>query len=221
MKIVIKDIFKNFFSANKELKVLKGVNYSFKQKDSHAITGASGSGKSTLMHLIGALDKPNSGSIFFDDKDIFTYSQKEKEKFLNNHLGFVFQFHYLIKELSILQNIILPGLIGGQSLKKAIQRAEMLLNKVGLIDKKNSYPSELSGGQLQRVSILRAIFNKPDFLIADEPTGDLDASNAQNIVNLLLDCKDEWNMGLIISTHDKAVYERMDKVVNLKNGILE
>lgn len=221
MKLIIKDLYKSFFQGDKKINVLNGVNYTFEKGHSYAITGASGSGKSTLMHLLGGLDEYDSGSVSFDKRDVFNFSQKEKEFFLNKHLGFIFQFHYLIKELSVLQNIILPGLIGGKSKKDSIQKAEKLLKKVGLEDRVDSYPTELSGGQLQRVSILRAIFNEPDFLLADEPTGDLDAINAQIITDLLIDCQREWRMGLIICSHDKAVYERMNKVITLKNGILE
>ncbi|MBD3272773.1 ATP-binding cassette domain-containing protein [Candidatus Dependentiae bacterium] len=220
-KLICKELFKSFLQGNKKLKVLNGINYEFEKGKSYAIIGASGSGKSTLMHLLGGLDNPDSGSVFFDKNNIFGFSQKEKEKFLNVHLGFVFQFHYLIKELTVLQNIILPGLIAGEEKKDCIQKAEKLLKKVGLESKKDSYPTELSGGQLQRVSILRAIFNKPSFLLADEPTGDLDANNAQMITDLLLSCQEEWDMGLIICSHDKAVYEQMDKIITLKNGILE
>ena len=219
IKLISKDLFKSFLQGNKELKVLNGINYEFEKGRSYAITGASGSGKSTLMHLLGGLDDPDSGSVAFDGHDIFKFVQKEKELFLNSHLGFVFQFHYLIKELSVLQNIILPGLISGKSRRDCIKIAGELLNSVDLEDKIDSYPTELSGGQLQRVSILRAIFNKPSFLLADEPTGDLDANNAKIITDLLLNCQKEWGMGLIICSHDKAVYEKMDEVIILKNGI--
>ncbi len=221
IKLISKDLFKSFFQGDKELKVLNGINYEFEKGRSYAIIGASGSGKSTLMHLLGGLDNPDSGSVYFGKHDIFEFEQKEKESFLNNNLGFVFQFHYLIKELSVLQNIILPGLISGKSKSYCTKKAKTLLKKLDLEDKINSYPTELSGGQLQRVSILRAIFNKPSFLLADEPTGDLDANNARIITDLLLSCQKEWGMGLIICSHDKAVYERMGKIVTLKNGALQ
>ena len=221
IKLISKDLFKSFFQGDKKLNVLNGINYEFEKGQSYAIIGASGSGKSTLMHLLGGLDNPDSGSVYFDKHNIFKFEQKEKEAFLNNNLGFVFQFHYLIKELSVLQNIILPGLISGKSKKDCVQKAVSLLKKLDLDDKIDSYPTELSGGQLQRVSILRAIFNKPSFLLADEPTGDLDANNARIITDLLLSCQKEWGMGLIICSHDKAVYERMGKIVTLKNGVLQ
>ncbi len=221
LNLQVKDIFKSFWSGEKELNVLNGINFEFQTGNTYAITGASGSGKSTLIHILGGLDFPTKGQIFWGQKNIFDLNQKQKELFLNSNFGFVFQFHYLIKELSVIENIILPGLIAGKTKKESVQKAEFLLNKVGLEDKFDSYPTQLSGGQLQRVSILRAIFNEPKFLLADEPTGDLDAKNAQIITDLLLLCRKEFGMGLIICSHDKAVYERMDKILTLKDGILQ
>ncbi len=219
--LVAKSLFKSFWDGDKELKVVKGVAFEFKRGSSYAITGASGSGKSTLIHLLGGLDEPTSGAVLFDDKDIFKLKQKQKEELLSLNLGFVFQFHYLIKELSVLENIILPGLISGKRKEESIQKAKMLLNKVGLIEKGNNYPTQLSGGEQQRVSILRAIFNEPSFLLADEPTGDLDEQNASVITDLLLNCVKDWNMGLIMCSHDGAVYKRMDNVLKLEGGILK
>ena len=219
-KLIVKNLYKSFEQAGKELNVIKGVNFDFERGKTYSIIGASGSGKSTLLHLLGGLDVPCDGVVLCNDHNIFTMNQKTKEKFLNKHLGFVFQFHYLIKELSVIENIILPGLIASKSKKECIQKAEKLLKELGLEDKMYSYPTQLSGGQLQRIAILRAIFNEPDFLLADEPTGDLDAQNAQLIIDLLLNCQKKWGMGLIICSHDKSVYERMEKVLTLYNGIL-
>jgi len=219
-KLIVKDIHKSFVQGEKELKVLRGVNAEFEKGKTYAIVGVSGSGKSTLMHLLGGLDTPTSGTVFCDDQDLFKFKQARKDKFLNQELGFVFQFHYLIKELSVLENIILMGLINGKSRKECEKRGQELLRKTGLIDKINSYPTQLSGGQLQRVAILRAIFNKPSFLLADEPTGDLDAANASVIIDLLLNAQKEWGMGVIICSHDKAVYGRMKMILILHDGVL-
>lgn len=219
--LIVKKLVKSFWDGDKELKVIKNIDFEFKKGVSYAITGASGSGKSTLIHLLGGLDVPTKGEVFFDNKNIFKLKQKEKEKTLSTCLGFVFQFHYLIKELTVLENIILPGLILEKSKKESIQKAEILLNKVGLTEKRDSYPTQLSGGEQQRVSILRAIFNEPSFLLADEPTGDLDAQNAQIITDLLLTCQQEWGMGLILSSHDSLVYEKMENILKLENGILK
>lgn len=220
-KLESRKIYKNFFQGDKTLEVLKGIDVTFDQNKSYAIIGVSGSGKSTLLHILGGLDNPSSGEILFNEKNIFKFYSSEKENFLNRHLGFIFQFHYLIKELSILENIMLMGLIKGDDKNECKKRAEILLNHVGLEDKAKSYPTQLSGGQLQRVSVLRAIFNKPDFLLADEPTGDLDSDNASLIVNLLLQCKKEWGMGIIICSHDIAVYDKMENIFRLHNGVLE
>lgn len=219
--LIAKDIYKSFKQGDKDLQVLKGVNFEFKQGITYALTGVSGSGKSTLLHVLGGLDKPDNGEILFNNHNIYKIRQNKKEDLLNQELGFIFQFHYLIKELTVLENIILMGLIKGDSKKDCQKRALELIEYVGLQDKIHSYPTELSGGQQQRVSILRAIFNKPSFLLADEPTGDLDSQNALLIVDLLEQCRKLWGMGLIICTHDSSVFCKMDVVLKLHAGILE
>ncbi|MCK4517148.1 ABC transporter ATP-binding protein [Candidatus Babeliales bacterium] len=215
-----KNISKQYLQAKAPLPVLKNISVSFEQGKTYAITGVSGSGKSTLLHIMGGLDAPNSGDVFFDEQNFYKLRARAKEKLLNSSVGFVFQFHYLINELTVLENIYLVGLIRGEKKPIAIERAKKLLDHVGLLDKAEQHPFQLSGGEQQRVSILRAIFNKPKFLLADEPTGNLDADNAQLIVDFLLECQKEWNMGLIICSHDKAVYERMETVLELKGGSL-
>ena len=218
LKLVSRGLSKSFATGEKILHVLKLVDIEFEAGKSYAITGASGSGKSTFLHLLAGLDVPSEGEVFFGEKNIFNFKQREKDLFLNRSLGFVFQFHYLIKELSVLQNIIIPGLIKGDSESFCKERALELLDSIGLIDKAEEYPSNLSGGEQQRIAILRAIFNKPKFLLADEPTGNLDAEMAQTIVNMLLSFKKEWGMGLILCSHDSQVYGKMDVVLNLHAG---
>jgi lipoprotein-releasing system ATP-binding protein len=219
-KLVAKDLVKDFVQGGKSLEVLKGVNAELVKGQTCSIVGVSGSGKSTLMHLLGGLDVPTSGTVLFNDHDLYKMRASKKDAFLNKELGFVFQFHYLIKELSVIENVILPGLIKGDSKKECEKKAEQLLEKTGLQEKIHNYPTQLSGGELQRISILRAIFNKPSFLLADEPTGDLDAQNAEMVVDLLLQAQKEWNMGVVICSHDKAVYSKMEKIFRLHNGIL-
>ncbi|MFA5074928.1 MAG: ABC transporter ATP-binding protein [Candidatus Babeliales bacterium] len=219
-KLIVQDIHKSFIQGDKRLNVLTGISFEFEQNKSYAIIGVSGSGKSTLMHILGGLDKPDQGMILFNDKNLFKFKESEKEKFLNTHMGFVFQFHYLIKELSVIENIILPGLIKEEYKKDCLKKAEDLLQNVDLKDKMHAYPATLSGGQQQRVSILRAIFNKPSFLLADEPTGNLDEHNARGVINLLLKYKQEFNMGIIICSHDPEVYNKMDVVLRLHEGKL-
>ena len=219
-RLVAKTICKDFGSDGKINHVLKGVSVEFCKGMSYAVKGVSGSGKSTLMHILGGLDSPSSGVVTFNEKDIYKLKQSEKEKFLNHTMGFVFQFHYLIKELTVLENIMLVGLVKGESNKKCRVRAFDLLQSMGLTGKEDSYPGELSGGEQQRVSIARAIFNKPSFLLADEPTGNLDSDNAKNVVDLILRAKEEWGMGVIICSHDPDVYNRMEFVYTLHDGLL-
>jgi ABC-type lipoprotein export system ATPase subunit len=215
-KLYAENIKKTFIQAEKPLEVLKGISINFEQGKTYAITGASGSGKSTLLHILGGLDTPTTGKVSFNDQEIS--GQQTNRKFLNTSIGFVFQFHYLVNELTCAENIMLMGMINNQPKKKVLDRAKKLLKQVGLKDKAHSYPFELSGGEQQRIAILRAIFNKPDFLLADEPTGNLDAKNAESIIKLLLDCKDEWKMGIILCSHDEKVYKKMENIFELGNG---
>ncbi|MFC1894336.1 ABC transporter ATP-binding protein [Candidatus Dependentiae bacterium] len=218
--LIVEGLGRNFWQGDKSLNVLKNINAEFIQGKSYAIVGVSGSGKSTLMHLLGGLDVPTCGKVLFNEQNIFKLKQAQKNNFLNKKLGFIFQFHYLVKELTVLENIILMGLINDEDKQKSEERAIKLLQKVGLEDKINQFPTQLSGGEQQRVSVLRAIFNKPAFLLADEPTGDLDAVNAQGIVNLLLDYQRGWNTGLILCSHDVQVYNKMEHIFRLQDGVL-
>lgn len=199
------NVHKSFTQAGKRLDVIQGISAIFTQGSSYSIIGASGSGKSTLLHILGGLDSPTSGTVYLDKQ---------------LHIGFVFQFHYLINELTVLENIMLVGMIKEEPKATSVKKAEELLERVGLSSKATSYPVELSGGEQQRVSILRAIFNKPQFLLADEPTGNLDAHMALEIVDLLNSYKKEYNMGIILCSHDKHVYEKMENVFELVDGKL-
>jgi ABC-type lipoprotein export system ATPase subunit len=182
------------------------------------VTGVSGSGKSTFMHMLGGLDEPSTGEVFIDNKSLS--AMKKKQLFFNQTVGFVFQFHYLIKELTVLENIMLVGLIKGEKRSIVLDRTYELLDQVGLRARADYYPTQLSGGEQQRVSILRALFNKPAFLIADEPTGNLDEENANNVVEMMLDACKTWNMGLILCSHDRSIYARMNRVLYLHHGLL-
>ena len=219
-RLISSNIYKDFGHDDKITHVLKGVSVEFCKGMAYAVKGVSGSGKSTFMHILGGLDAPSDGKVTFNGKDIYKLKQSEKEKFLNQTMGFVFQFHYLIKELTVLENIMLVGLVKGECNKKCRTRAFELLQSMGLTGKENSYPGQLSGGEQQRVSIARAIFNKPSFLLADEPTGNLDSDNAKNVVDLILRAKEEWGMGVIICSHDPDVYNRMEIVYTLHDGLL-
>jgi len=199
--------------------VLKGISYSFSSEQSYAITGVSGTGKSTLMHLLAGIDLPTSGYVFYDRQSLQEMTSEKKDLFLNKKLGLVFQDPHLIKELTVAENVMLKGLILQQSYKDAKKEALALLELVGLADKAEHHPLSLSGGQQQRISILRALFNKPQFLLADEPTGNLDRESAKVIIDLLLTGK-EWGMGLVVSSHDPYVAQRMEKKLVLKQGKL-
>lgn len=200
--------------------ILNSVNYTFLQGTSYAITGSSGSGKSTLLHILSLLEKPTHGSVLHNAIDCSLFSQQEKSLFLQTTVGIVFQNPHLLQDLTIIENILLPGLLSGLSWNESFYRAEELLLHVGLQDKQNNFPSELSGGQQQRVALARALFNNPSFILADEPTGNLDTQTGSAIIALLVAYKNKHNAGLIISTHDQALVQRMEHVCTIEKGIL-
>jgi|ERR1700733_4245081 len=219
--LVCKNISKSYGQGADSLPVLRDITVSFASGCSYAITGASGSGKSTFLHLIAGLDTPCSGSVLFNNNNIYALSSQQKNIFLNTTIGLVFQSPYLIKELSVLENVMLKGLIAGKSFADCKQEAKDLLCTVKLEDKIFAMPGQLSGGQQQRVALARALMNKPVFLLADEPTGNLDENTAKEILEFLLQIQKEWGLGLIISTHSAAITERMEIIYGINNGRLE
>ncbi len=216
----VADIYKDFCQGGKVQVVLRGISMTIAQNHSYAITGVSGSGKSTLLHLLGGLDVPSQGSVLFNGKKWTSFKQGEKNAILNKSIGFVFQFHYLIKELSVIENIMLPGLIAGYNRRACRQRAQQLLDIMSIKDKESLYPITLSGGEQQRVAVARALFNKPTFLLADEPTGNLDADNAQSVMDLFLKAKAEWGMSIVLCSHDPAMYQQMETIYHLQDGVI-
>lgn len=206
---------KQFIQNGTHSNILENINVSFEQNKSYAISGASGSGKSTFLHLLSGVDTPTNGTVYFNQRDINQFNQKEKEEFLNKSIGLVFQEPYLIKELTILENIMIKGWQHDNS-----NKAMLLLQKLGLQDKANCLPSMLSVGQQQRVAILRAIFNEPKFLLADEPTANLDQKSSADIINLLKQIKDELHIGIVVVTHDKYFGESCENKLSLNNGNL-
>ncbi len=202
------------------LVALSSIDAKFEQGFRYGIMGVSGSGKSTLLYILAGLDKPTAGTIFYNDRDLGLMAATEQQDFLNNQIGIVLQYPYLINELSVLENVILKGLACGVSYKKAAEQGEELLASMGIADKIKSAPTALSGGQQQRVALARALFNRPKFLFADEPTAHLDVHTKHEILELIDNyCKNK-NMGLVLTTHDKEVTRHMDTVLYLSNGQL-
>ena len=201
--------------------VLKELNFDVEKGDRVAIVGPSGSGKTTMLNLIGTLDLPEQGKILFDGKDITGYSKTELAEFRNQHLGFIFQMHHLLPQLTLMENVLLPFLPQGKNIKENQKEwAEYLIEKVGIWEQRNQKPSQLSGGECQRTAVVRALVNKPELLLADEPTGALDEENANALTDLLIKLSEEEGVTLITVTHASAIADRMAKKYHLKNGIL-
>jgi lipoprotein-releasing system ATP-binding protein len=217
---ILNHVHKSYIQGTTHIAVLKGVTATFTQGKSYAITGISGSGKSTLIHLLAGLDLPDSGKILFNNQDINTLSEARKSLFLNKSIGLVFQSPYLIKELTVLENVMTKGLIAGLSHRECAQEATLLLKQVELSSHIHAYPGQLSGGQQQRVALARALMNKPVFLLADEPTGNLDINTGKTIITLINNAQAAWGMGIIISSHDAYVVQEMETILELKNGQL-
>lgn len=202
------------------LTVLKDVMVTFEKGKSYAIKGASGTGKSTLLHILAGLDCPTKGIIWYNKKAITDFNDQEKRDYLSKEIGLVFQFPYLIQELTVLENVILKGLIKNDSLPELKKKGLELLEAVGIPEKTYDIPAKLSGGQQQRVALARALFNKPAFLLGDEITGNLDPQTGNKIITLIDQAKKNWGMGIVLTTHDNFVAERMDYVYELVDGVL-
>lgn len=217
------EIFKNFKSesGSGELKILQGVNLRVKQAEIVAIVGSSGSGKSTLLHILGGLDKPTSGDVFWQGTSIYQHKPDKLAELRNEHVGFVFQFHHLLPEFTALENVMMPALIKDVKFSNAEKRATELLERFGMGERLNHRPSQLSGGEQQRVSMARALTNNPSIILADEPTGNLDENNTDTILNLLIQLRDDENVSIVLITHEKEIAARCDTIYSLQNGILE
>lgn len=214
--IEIKDISKAFEQNNSALRVLHEFSLSVKKGESLALVGASGSGKSTLLHIICGLEKPDSGTVIINNQNITNLTSDQKSVFRNKEIGFVYQFHHLLPELSTLENIALPALLSGKNREQAYLKSRELLDQIGLKTKENNSPNELSGGERQRVAIARSMSNNPSCLIMDEPTGNLDSKNVKNFMDMLTDITSENGTTLIIATHDQNVSSRLDRLLSLE-----
>ena len=214
------DLCKSYPGEAETIEVLKNVNFSVDVAEHVALLGSSGSGKSTLLHMLGALDKPTSGQVFFNGHSIFDFSEKKQAAFRNASLGFVYQFHHLLPEFNALENVAMPLMIGGQSKDNAQAKAEELLTLVGLGHRFTHKPMALSGGERQRVAIARALVSEPQLVLADEPTGNLDHRAGEAILELINQLKEQLSTSFIIVTHDNGLANRLDRVMHLSEGHL-
>lgn len=213
-----KNITKNYRVSLKKLPVLNGVDFELHAGEIVYILGRSGSGKSTLLHILGGLDKPSDGDVFFQGKKIYRMSQRRLCEFRNHHVGFVFQFYHLLPELNVRENIMLPGLIARRKRRVLRAKAESLLETIGLKDRQNHLPRQLSGGEMQRVALARALVNEPDIVFCDEPTGNLDEENAALIYTLINDLNKKNKQTFCIVTHEESVVINKENVYRLKGG---
>ena len=204
-----------------DLQVLKGVSLNIKKGEVISIVGPSGAGKTTLLQLIGTLDKPSSGTICFNGEELGKMNESRLATFRNRHIGFVFQFHQLLPEFTALENIIIPALIAGRKRKEAENEAMELLRIMGLEKRAQHKPSEMSGGENQRVAVARALINRPDVILADEPSGSLDSHNKEELHRLFFDLRDKLGQTFIIVTHDETLAAYTDRTIRMVDGMIE
>lgn len=212
--IEVRNITKSFGS----LQVLKGIDLSIGDGEVVSIVGPSGAGKTTLLQIMGTLDTPDAGSVIIDGVDVTTLKDKELAKYRNKHLGFVFQFHQLLPEFTALENVMIPAMIAGKSSKQMRERAKELLEFLGLAERADHKPSELSGGEKQRVAVARALMNNPQIIFADEPSGSLDSKNKAELHQLFFDLRDKYGQTFVIVTHDEGLSQITDRTIHLKDG---
>jgi lipoprotein-releasing system ATP-binding protein len=219
-KMVLKayDIHKSYYIGKSELPVLKGINLEAHEGEIIAVVGPSGVGKSTLLHVIGALDRPTKGKVEIDETDIFNFSDDNLAKFRNKNIGFVFQFHHLLPEFTALENVMIPGFIADEDKSLVKEKAEKILEEVGLKERMEHKPSELSGGEQQRVAVARALLNEPRLILADEPSGNLDRQNSEALHNLMWELSRKRNQTFIIVTHNEKLAGDANKIIELFDG---
>lgn len=216
--IRVEGLSKTFWKGGKELRVLRDLDVELAGGERVAVVGQSGSGKSTFLHVLGTLDRPTSGQIWFGDRRVFSRSGAELDALRNREIGFVFQFHHLLPDQDALHNVMLPALIGGASMSAARDRASTLLTRVGLGERLRHKPGELSGGEQQRVAIARALVRRPSLVLADEPTGNLDPDTASDIFDMLMDINDEEGTTLVVVTHSNALAAQFPRCLRLESG---
>lgn len=224
MSIILsaENITKSYQSSKKnKLEVLKSISFEVEANKISVIVGASGAGKSTLLHLLGGLDRPDSGKVFYEQKNIFDFNNDKLAKFRNENMGFVFQFHHLLPEFTAVENVSIPQMIKGINLKSATKNSLRLLEIVGLKDRAEHKPAELSGGEQQRVAVARALANDPKIIFADEPTGNLDSANSDSIHKLLFDLRDNFKKTFVIVTHNPELMKLADIILEIKDGVIK
>jgi lipoprotein-releasing system ATP-binding protein len=211
---------KDFQLGEKEIRVLKGIDLTIRRQETIAILGVSGVGKTTLLHILGALDRPTRGRVVYQGDDLFARSDKDLARFRNEQIGFVFQFHYLLSDLSAMENTMLPARIGGMPRRQAEQKAARLLEELGLKERLTHRPGKLSGGEQQRVAVARAVIMDPQIILADEPTGNLDTENARAVEDLLVRLRDTHGIAVVAVTHNPRFAARMDRQIHMFDGRL-
>ena len=218
--LVCRSIVRQFREGDSTLEVLSGVDLTVRESERLAIVGISGSGKTTLLQIMGGLDDPSSGDVLVNGQSITHIDEKEKSALRNRFIGFVYQFHHLLPEFTAQENVAMPLLIRRLKKEDAMQQAANLLSRVGLAERLDHKPGELSGGERQRAAVARALITRPKLVLADEPTGNLDAGNGQHVLKLMLELNRELNTSLVIVTHDHSIAGQMDRVLVLENGRL-
>ena len=211
----------NIHKSFGDLEVLKGVNLEVKKGEIVAIVGKSGAGKTTLLQIIGTLDRPTKGEVVIEGTDVFAMKDRELAAFRNKHIGFIFQFHQLLPEFTALENVCIPAMIAREKESEYKQRAERLLSELGLGDRMDHKPNELSGGEKQRVAAARALMMAPDIMLADEPTGSLDTQNKKELSELLLHLREKYGQTILLVTHDKELAGIADRVIEIVDGVID
>lgn len=219
--LTIKNLEKKYITDSEELTVLKNLNLTVEEGSKLVIAGESGSGKSTLLNIIGGIDSATSGFVTAGNWEVTSLNEAKMAEYRSNFIGLIFQFHHLLKDFTALENVYMPALIAGLSKKEAVERAQALLNDVGISERMNHLPSQLSGGERQRVACARALINNPNLILADEPTGNLDPANAEKIGDLLFSLSDKYKKTLILVTHDMKLAEKGDKLFRIVEGHLK
>lgn len=223
MSIILnaQNLYKSYQTNKKnKLEVLTDISVEIESNKISVIVGASGAGKSTLLHLLGGLDRPDNGKVLYEQKNIFEFNDDRLAKFRNENMGFVFQFHHLLPEFTAIENVAIPQMINGKNLKTALKDSKKLLEVVGLSQREEHKPAELSGGEQQRVAVARALANDPKIIFADEPTGNLDSANSDSIHKLLFELRDKMNKTFVIVTHNPDLMKLADVIFEIKDGVI-